>query len=372
MKAKDILLDEETLFRSEEVFTPNYVPDDFMHRDDQLKELSLSMKPGLRGVNPINTLVHGPPGTGKTTAVKCLFKEVSEVSGKLVTVYVNCEDNSTRFNIFAKIHEVVLGHSPPDTGKPLNSIKEKVFKKLQKEGKSLVIALDEMDQLFLNNTVDQLLMDLLKAHTTYGYDKIGVIGIMIEDKYLAQLDQKTKSIFNPTRVFFPPYTSKEAHEILSNRVKYGLYDGVISDEILDDIVEKTVAHGDLRVGIDLIRKSALLAERDSAKKITAKHVEQAYSKESGMLEARKTIDALSGDEKKLLKVIVELNEQNSGRIYEKLKEESGVGIRRYNEMIRKLEHYRLIDTVAVKGSRGQTRDIVLRHRADEIAGLLKE
>jgi cell division control protein 6 len=73
MKPQDLLMDEETLFRNEEVFTPSYVPEDFIHRDDQLKEISLSLKPGLRGVNPVNTLIHGPPGTGKTTAVKYLL-----------------------------------------------------------------------------------------------------------------------------------------------------------------------------------------------------------------------------------------------------------------------------------------------------------
>jgi len=370
MKAKDILLDEETLFRSEEVFTPSYVPDDFLHRDDQIKELSLAMKPGLRGVNTVNTLVHGPPGTGKTTAVKHLFKEVNEVSKKLVTVYVNCEDSNTRFNIFAKIHEAVLGHSPPDTGKPLNAIKEKVFQKLQKEGKSLVVALDEMDELFLSRTIDQLLLDLLKAHTTYGYDKVGVIGIMIDDKYLAELEDKTKSVFNPTRVFFPPYNGAEAHEILSNRVKYGLYDGVLSKELLDHIVEKTVSHGDMRVGIDLIRKSALLAERDSSRKITKEHVEAAYSRESSRLALRKTVDGLDADEKKLLKVITGLNEQNSGKVYEELRKDTGIGIKKYNEMIGKLEHYRLIDTVAVKGARGQTRDIILWYSPEDVAGLL--
>ncbi|MCX6695811.1 MAG: ORC1-type DNA replication protein [Candidatus Altiarchaeota archaeon] len=371
MKPKDILLDDETLFRSEEVFTPSYVPEDFIHRDDQLKELSLSMKPGLRGVNPVNTLVYGPPGTGKTTAVKYLFNEIKEVSGKLVTVYVNCEDNNTRFNIFAKIHEVVLGHSPPDTGKPLNSIKEKVFKKLQKEGKSLVVALDEMDELFLNNTIDQLAMDLLKSHTTYGYDKVGIIGIMIDDRYMADLDAKTKSIFNPTRVFFPPYARKEAYEILSNRVKYGLYDGVLPKELLDDIVEKTVAHGDLRVGIDLIRKSALLAERDAMRKVEKKHVEAAYAKESSKLNLENTLKSLNADERKLLSVIVELNEQNSGKVYEKFREVTGAGVKRYNEMIGKMEHCRLIDTVAVKGSRGQTRDIILRYNTEDVVGLLK-
>ena len=88
MEVKDILLNEETLFREETVFTPNHIPADFIHRDAELKELTLSLKPGLRGVNPINTLIYGPPGTGKTTAIRYLFRKIKETTGRLITVYV--------------------------------------------------------------------------------------------------------------------------------------------------------------------------------------------------------------------------------------------------------------------------------------------
>jgi cell division control protein 6 len=365
MKPTDILLDEETLFKNEEVFTPNHVPEDFIHRDDQLKEISLSIKPGLRGVNPINTLIHGPPGTGKTTAIKYLFNQVNELTGKITTVYVNCEDNNTRFSVFSRIHEEVFGHSPPDTGKPLNTVKEKVFKKLQREGKSLCVALDEMDLLFLNKTIDNLLIDLLKAHTTYGYDKIGVIGVMIDENFMHNLEAKTLSVFNPVRVYFPPYGSSEVYDILSNRVKYGLYDGVLSSKLVEYIAGKTAELGDLRVGIDLIRRSAMLAERDACKKISKNHVDEAYEKDSRRLELTETLKSLEEDERKLLDIIAKHDGSKSGIVYKELRGETGVGVKRYNEMVKKLEYYKLIDTVAAEG-RGQTRYIKLRNSPEEV------
>ncbi len=369
MKAKDILMDDETLFRNEEAFTPSYVPEDFLHRDEQIREISLSLKPGLRGVNPVNTLVHGPCGTGKTTAVKYVFNEVNQASSKLVTVYVNCEDHNTRFGVFSKIHEQVFGHSPPDTGKPLNSVKEKVFRKLAKDGKSLVVALDEIDQLFLNQNVDKLILDLMKAHTTYGYDRIGVVGILVDDSVMADLDQKSKSVFNPTRVFFPPYNTSEVEDILSARVRYGLYDGVLSKELFDSIVEKTYEAGDLRVGIDLIRKSALFAERDSMRKITSEHVEKAHEG-SNNLNLKKSIDSLDELERTLLRLIVDGEAQKSGDIYEMLRGKEGTGIKKYNQLIKKMEHIGLIETRPLPG-RGQTREILPKHGAEELRRLLK-
>jgi cell division control protein 6 len=124
MKPGDILMEGETLFQNESVFTPAYVPKDFIHRDSEIGEIMLALKPGLRGVAAVNTLVYGPPGTGKTTAVKYAFEELKQASKKLLPVYINCEDISTPYGIFAKIYEAVYGLSPPSTGKPIEDVKE--------------------------------------------------------------------------------------------------------------------------------------------------------------------------------------------------------------------------------------------------------
>ncbi|MFH1788901.1 MAG: ORC1-type DNA replication protein [Candidatus Altiarchaeota archaeon] len=371
MKPKDILLDEETLFKDETTLTPGYVPENILYRDEQLKALAYALKPGLRGVNPLNTLVYGPPGTGKTTAIKHVFEQVKESSGKLVTVYVNCEDANTRFSVFARIHERVFGTSPPDTGKPLESVKEKIFGKLAKEGKSLVVALDEIDQLFIKKNVDKILVDLLKAHTTYGYDKVGVIGALIDEGVISQLDAKTRSVFNPERVFFQPYARREVYDILSERVRLSFYQGVFSDKVLDAVVDRTFSAGDLRVGIDLLRRSGLLAERDSVRKVELGHVEEAFEGGSQKVALRNTIRSLDDSEKKLLSFIASAGDESSGSLYEAFRAKTGVGVRKYNEMVGKLEHLKLVDTHYVKGGRGRSRQVLLRFDAHDVLGLLK-
>ncbi len=371
MKAKDILLDEETLFRDETVLTPGYMPESIRYRDEQLKALAYALKPGLRGVNAINTLVYGPPGTGKTTAIKHLFDQVKQTSGKLVTVYVNCEDANTRFSVFARIHEELFGTSPPDTGKPIESIKEKVFAKLAKENKSLVVALDELDQLFIKKNVDKILVDLLKAHTTYTYDRVSVLGVMIEESFMAGLDDKTRSVYNPERVFFQPYARDEVLDILSERVKLAFYQGVISPKVLDVIADKTFSSGDLRVGIDLLKRSGVLAERDAVRKIDVKHVEEAFEGGSQTVALKHTIRSLDDVEKKLLAFLASSGEDASGPLYEKFRGEEGVGIKRYNEIVKKLEHLKLVDGIYVEGEQGRSRRIILRHSPKDVLAQLK-
>jgi len=357
MKASDLLMDEETLFRDENVFTPSYLPEDFMHRDSQLEEIRLSLRPGLRGVNPINTLMHGPPGTGKTTAIRFVFEKVREVSNKLVPIYINCEDFSTPYSIFARIYEGVLGVSPPSTGKPLEDIKERIFRKLKKEDKGIVIALDELDRLFLERNVDRVLIDLLKAHSTYGYDRIGVIGIMIKD-IMVELDEKARSVFNPTRVFFQRYERDEVRDILANRIRYGFYDGVLGNILLDSIVDKTYNKGDLRIGIDLLRRSALLAERDASRKIKGEYIDKAFE---SMSEFRgdKILSGLSDEEKILLDIISKSPGRMSGYIFMRFREKTGAGVKKYNNVIKRLEKLNLIKTEYRKDGKGRSRKIRL-------------
>ena len=356
MRDKSLLMAEETLFRDESVFTPGYVPKDFMHRDAQLQEIRLSLKPGLRGVNPINTLVQGPPGTGKTTAVKFVYSEIAETSKKLATVYVNCEDFSTPYAVFARIYETVHGISPPSTGKPLEDVKESIFTKLKRDGRSIIVALDEIDRLAAERNIDRVIIDLLKAHSTYGYDRIGIMGITTDETLMANLDEKSRSVYNPTRIEFGRYTKDEIKDILENRAKYGFYDGVLSERLLAEIAGRTYERGDVRFGIDLMRRSALLAEKDSSREIKKRHVDEAIKALPG-IQKKEATDTITEEEKLLLDLIKAGPGEMSGRYYKTFRDKPGCGVKRYNEIIGKLEGLGLIKTEYKQGMRGRSREI---------------
>ncbi|MCK4491585.1 MAG: AAA family ATPase, partial [Candidatus Altiarchaeales archaeon] len=329
---------------------PTYVPEDFSHRDSQIRELTYSLKPGLRGVNPLNVLLHGPPATGKTTAVKFLFRKVRETSGKLIPVYVNCEDSSTPYAIFSRIYEEIYGVSPPSTGKPLGYLKERIFHKLKRDDKSLAVALDEVDRLFLNKTVDEVLISLLKAHSTYGYGRVGVVGVMLRDDRLTLLDEKTRSVFNPARIYFKPYSRGEIRDILSKRVEYGFYGEVVSTDVLSKVVDLTLKGGDLRLGIDLLRRSAMIAEGEASKIMEENHVEEAFSK----IKTKEIPEKLSEEKIMLLKTVKEAEDKTSGKIYNEFNRKTGIGIKKYNKLIKELEYEGILESEYKKG-RGRSR-----------------
>ena len=49
---KSLLQWDETLFRDPEVLELDFVPDQFHHRENQMRELAFQIQPGLRGGRP--------------------------------------------------------------------------------------------------------------------------------------------------------------------------------------------------------------------------------------------------------------------------------------------------------------------------------
>ena len=368
---RDILLYDETLIKNDRVFDPEYTPERFGFRNSQLNQLSINLKPGIKGGNPVNTLILGPCGTGKTTSVKLVFEEVEKSSTKIIPVYINCQFNATPFQTFAQIYKKVIGHSPPETGVSLARVQNEIMKKLKREKKCLVVALDDIDHLFYDKYANDILYDILRAHEKYEGIRTGVFGILSENEFRFVLATKVNTIFHPREVFFDPYTRSQTHDILKDRVKEGLMDTVFSDELLNHITDITMEAGDLRVGIELVYRSTLEAEADASRKVKKEHVDRAYAADARIIHLKRILHGLDPVEKTLLKILAEnRGEMLSKELYEHFEDRTGHKLKKFNTIVGKLEALRLIDAPYVKKV-GRTRRIMLRYEENDIIRHLK-
>ena len=158
---------DETLFRDPEVFDPDFVPEQFNFREAQMRELACQLRPGLRGARPLNTVVRGPPGTGKTTTVRNLFTEVEETTKMLVPIYINCQIDNTTFGIISGCSASLSGHLPRASGTSTKKVFDAVARVLEREQKILVVALDDANYLLYENELNRVLYSLLRTHEVY-------------------------------------------------------------------------------------------------------------------------------------------------------------------------------------------------------------
>jgi len=319
-----ILLAEETLFKNEDAFSFDYVPEIFSFRDSQLHSIAGAVRPAMRNKKSSNLLLTGNPGTGKTTAVKITFRQLSGP----YAVCINSEICSSPYRIFAEIHRSLFGFLPPETGVPLPSIYDKIFRKLVNEKRSLVVALDDVQ--YLGSEMNRVLYDLLRAGESYAGVKVCVIAIA-NNSILHRLDDKVRSVFQPDEIAFPDYTRREIGEILAQRCALGLYDGVMRPPVLEEIVSATFAKKDLRFGVEAIRKAVARAEASSSTIVNREHV---------------VTESRHQEEGELLPLVPD-GGIRSGELFERVKEK--MGYTKFYRLLQRLEATGYIKTEAIRG-----------------------
>ncbi|MDG6242818.1 MAG: ORC1-type DNA replication protein [Methanolobus sp.] len=368
---KDMLLWDETIFSNGEVLEFDYLPEYFAHRDSHMQSLRFSLKPAMRGMRPVNCLVKGPPGTGKTTAVIKVFNEVKEHTDNVVFVKVNCQMESTRFAVVSRIYEQLVHISPPTSGVAFRRLFEKVIKYLLDSNKTLVVALDDINYLFPEGHADEVMYSLLRAHEQYPGARISVIAIISDVGIPYSFDPRVGSVFLPEEIAFPRYEINEISDIIANRVKHAFFQDVVSAEALDRVVYYVDRTGDLRIGIDLLKRSGLNAERRASRTILVEDVDKAYEA-SRLLHLCRNIRSLSDHEKTLLGLIAKDSSLQAGELYKTFHEITGLGYTRFYELIEKMHVSRLIDAdFSGKGMRGRTRYIEPVHDRKDILKCLE-
>jgi len=362
---KNLLMWDESLFRDPEVFEIDHVPEQFNFRESQMRELAFQAQPGLRGGRPLNSICRGLPGTGKTTSVRKLFGEIEDSTKKLVPIYINCQIDNTKFAIFSQIYRRLSGHLPPASGTSFKQVFDAIARLLQKEEAVLLVALDDANYLLYENEMNRVLYSLLRSYEAYPGTRIGVIVIISDmDVDLSQeVDARVSSVFRPLEIYFPPYGEDEIREILSERVKQGLFPGALSEEMFDLVVEQTQKSGDLRVGIDLIKRAGLHAEHRASRSITPDDVCKAYDI-SKYLHLSSSVRSLKNEEKAVLRDLARQSlaegDMNAGEIYKAVKAGMPIGYTRFYEIVKKFDAMRLVD-LQYRDGKGRTRVISLRY-----------
>ncbi|MCX6701418.1 MAG: ORC1-type DNA replication protein [Methanomicrobiales archaeon] len=363
---------EESLFRNLDAFEIDFVPEIFNFREAQLKDIVSAIQPGMQGNRPINLVLRGLPGTGKTTAVRQIFSQIRTSTQRIIPVYINCQAEGSKYAVLAKIYAGLHKHQPPAKGVTVRQLIEDLGKTLMEREAVLLVCFDDANYLLPGNLLNNILYLLLRLGEEFPKARVGVILPMCNmDVDLRQaLDPCVISVLQSDEVYFPPYREDEIGEILHDRIKAGLAPGVISNEIFSFIVDHTMRSGDIRVGLDLVKRSVMAAERDGRPVVTKEDVMTSF-RDSGYVHMEAAIRALSTEDRKIVGHIAGLSIGDQpfltpGEIFEFVNLSMQISQSGLSERLRKFADMGLLEFCQLIGN-GRVQAIALRYDPVRVA-----
>jgi len=266
------------------VLSLDYLPKALIGRNDEVDKLVEMFSPlEFRGY-PANCFIYGKSGSGKTVTIRFFMTKLLEMleARKLLDhplrcVYVSCKAHR---NSNAVLYEIISQIDPlttiPRKGYSLDYYYAALWEMIKEKNISLVVVLDEIDQLKQN--------DVLYMLSRAGESKllptrhfITTVGVSNDLLFREQLDSRTKSSMEFKDVKFDPYGVEQIKQILCDRVKSAFYDGAIDDDAVSLCAAISArVHGDARQAIDLLKSAATYAEKNGLSRILPEHIDKAF------------------------------------------------------------------------------------------------
>jgi len=311
------------IIKNKDSLVSSFVPDEIIHRDEEIAQISSVLAPSLRGYQPNNLFIYGTVGTGKTITMKFILSELirtaNQNGGGVKPIYINCKMKrvaDTEYRLIAQLLKE-MGVYVPDTGISTNILYKRFFEEIEASKDSIfIIVLDEIDALF-KKIGDEFLYNLTRSSSELENTKISIVGITNDLSFYDRLDVRVKSSLGEEEIVFKPYNALQLRDILLGRCITG-FSAMPEGGVINKVAAMAAhEHGDARRALDLLRVAAEIAERFNDTMIEERHVDMAQDK----LDLDKTVETVRSQPRHsqaVLYAMIKLHEEgknkNSNRV----------------------------------------------------------
>jgi len=335
----DMLKSGESLIKNEIALDYSYIPKLIPYRESQMRKIAASIKLLFQKRSGRNMFIYGPPGVGKTVAVKHLLQEIEEESEDVTPFYINCWQKNTAFKILIEMCDII-GYKFVQN-KRTDELFAVIKQYVNKSERSAVFVFDEIDKIEDLNFVYNILEDIFRK---------SVILITNYKEYVAELDERIKSRLTAEMLEFQAYNLSETRGILKQRMEYAFVPVIWEEDAVEAIVQKTAKMLDVRAGLYMMKEAALTAEERSSRKITAADVSVAMKKLDDF--SIKKTEELEEEVKLILDIIKDNNNKRIGEVYKAYQDGGGKLVyKTFWRKINKLEEDKFISTKKIGGGK---------------------
>lgn len=257
-------LDDEQLDRNEqfkvleEIFALDV-------RDTEIRDLSSHFAPMFRGDHPVHLSLYGKTGTGKTVTMLYFLNMLHSIcrKKKIDMMYIHL-DLSTPKPCFRVLNDLACyldASKRYKKGISLDELMGKIEEKMKDYQGYFIIFVDEVDHV--RRDLDSFLKFLVKRLPQTGSSKLVLVFSSNKLNWQENIDPRIKSFLKINELFFKPYNAHDLKQILLLRIQKALNQKMIEQGVLEKIAAvSSRTHGDARKAVELLSKSALIAERE--------------------------------------------------------------------------------------------------------------
>ncbi len=271
---------KENLFIDEKYLEIDYIPDNIMHREQELLILSKIFIKIIENPFEISRkiLIQGPIGVGKTLITKTFGNMILQSARKrnlnIEYIHINCRKQKSCYRVLHCILQK-LGLELPKRGYSSQELSNTLKNYLIKEKIYLLLILDELNYL-LKSDFD-LIYSLSRFNDANFRKKsnLSLISIIRNFSLLKNLDNSTLSTLQENVINFKKYRKKQLFDILKQRITLSVKSGVFKDDLTEYISDICSDSGDVRKALNISRNSIKIAEYKGKKEVELEDVQNA-------------------------------------------------------------------------------------------------
>ncbi|MFX1488155.1 MAG: Cdc6/Cdc18 family protein [Promethearchaeota archaeon] len=260
---------KKSVFRKLSSLDKSKVPEKLYCRDKELSTLIINYRRIVEEEEQpsINCLILGKGGVGKSCTARYFGKNFKTVATeKDVNFFLEYFD-CINFRSKSKIIRELLSKYTMGSGRGYSDDEalKLILTKLIREKGYMLLIIDEIHLL-----KPEEILAFLNIAETFGHQnaKLSILLVSRNSDWMKIENEKILSRLNE-KIELKPYNFDQALKILNYRSEVAFKENVIDEDLLTMVAQIVVENGNMRHGIEILRKSGLHCDREGLERISA-------------------------------------------------------------------------------------------------------